>query len=539
MHSRLSEMITVVILGALCGAALGYQMGHSSACWLAEDSLDQYAVREIRMVEARVTESHEVMAAMAAQRFVPCSEAEIEGFRQLVLRAEYLKDAGRIHDGRIECSASAGKTLDSGERFAPDFQQKNGTTAYKNLVPVQPGKAMMVGLQQGDMYVILGSQAPDPSGPIPMQVSINLKRASGQSAVHLRGESLAVEASVLLTDGRWRIGTTLYATRCSMRYMGCATAYAPAAVALRVGRRMILGGAVGGTLLGALLGLALALAYVHSRGLAQQLRRAVSNGKMQVVYQPVVDIASGAIVGAEALVRWNDDTGLAISPIIFIGIAEERGFIGEITRLVLHRVLRDFKETLRREPDFHINMNIAAADLADPAFIPELEGALKRAGVDGKSLGIEITESGTARYQVAKDAIQRLRGNGHTVYIDDFGTGYSSLAYLHDLEVDAIKVDRAFTQAIGTDSVTVNILPQILAMAEALDLQVVVEGVETRQQAGYFAGATKPILAQGWLFGRPASAKEFHRILAERKALGTAGPFQPLEREKPHLVGAS
>ena len=95
------------------------------------------------------------------------------------------------------------------------------------------------------------------------------------------------------------------------------------------------GGAIGGGLVGALLGLALSLAYGHSLGLAQQLRRAIRKDKLQVVYQPVVDVASGTIVGAEALVRWSDDGGLAISPDIFIKIAEERGFVGEITRLVL------------------------------------------------------------------------------------------------------------------------------------------------------------------------------------------------------------
>ena len=116
-----------------------------------------------------------------------------------------------------------------------------------------------------------------------------------------------------------------------------------------------------------------------------------------------------------------------------------------------------------------------------------------------------------------------MRQRGFGVEIDDFGTGYSSLSYLQDLAVDAIKIDRAFTHAIGTESVKVSILPQILAMAKTLSLGVVVEGIETTQQADYFAVYDQPILAQGWLFGHPVPLEEFHRLLGadEEKALAS------------------
>jgi sensor c-di-GMP phosphodiesterase-like protein len=144
-----------------------------------------------------------------------------------------------------------------------------------------------------------------------------------------------------------------------------------------------------------------------------------------------------------------------------------------------------------------------------------LERALKQAEVPAESLIIEITESSTARHEVAIAAILRLRERGHSVHIDDFGTGYSSLSYLHELSVDAIKIDRSFTRTIGTEAVTAGILPQILAMAGALHLQVIVEGIETSQQAEYFATMAQPILGQGWLYGRAVAAEEFHRLLAE------------------------
>jgi sensor c-di-GMP phosphodiesterase-like protein len=143
-----------------------------------------------------------------------------------------------------------------------------------------------------------------------------------------------------------------------------------------------------------------------------------------------------------------------------------------------------------------------------------LEQSMDREGVSAASVMIEITESSTALHQVAMEAIRHLRRLGHGVHIDDFGTGYSSLSYLHDLSVDAIKIDRSFTRAIGTDAVTVSILPQILAMATTLHLQVIVEGIETSQQAGYFSGGAKTILGQGWFFGHPVPPEEFLELMA-------------------------
>jgi sensor c-di-GMP phosphodiesterase-like protein len=253
--------------------------------------------------------------------------------------------------------------------------------------------------------------------------------------------------------------------------------------------------------------------------LDHQLRRAIRREQLRLVYQPIVSLPDGEIVGAEALARWTDEDGFAVGPDIFIKIAEERGFVGEITRLVTRRALSDFAQTLRARPDFELSINVAAADLADPRFLPMLESELKRAGVAAKSLAIEITESSTARHEVAIATILRLRQMGHGIHIDDFGTGYSSLAYLHDLSVNAIKIDRSFTQAIGTEAVTLAILPQILVMADALHLQVIVEGIETSLQANYFSSGTRPILGQGWLYGRPVTAEEFIRLLAEDEKL--------------------
>jgi sensor c-di-GMP phosphodiesterase-like protein len=134
---------------------------------------------------------------------------------------------------------------------------------------------------------------------------------------------------------------------------------------------------------------------------------------------------------------------------------------------------------------------------------------------------MELTERSTADHPLAVAAIRKLRARGHQFYIDDFGTGYSSLAYLNELAVDAIKIDRAFTDAVGSGSLTAVIVPQILAMAAKLKVKVVVEGVERADQTAYFASLDQEILAQGWHFGEAIPAQEMLVLMASKASAGT------------------
>lgn len=218
-------------------------------------------------------------------------------------------------------------------------------------------------------------------------------------------------------------------------------------------------------------------------------------------------LSDGRIVAAEALTRWNDIDGSAVQPAFFIALAEQHGFIGEITELVLRRIARDFGALLATRTDFQINLNISASDLESEQFNAALERHLDRNAIPRQRIGLELTEYATARRDVAIAATRRLRDRGHRLYIDDFGTGYSSLAYLHELDVAEIKLDRSFTRTVGTEAVTLALLPQIIEMARTLKLAIVVEGIETEIQAAYFRAVDYPLCGQGWLCGYPESAR--------------------------------
>jgi sensor c-di-GMP phosphodiesterase-like protein len=513
-------------VAAAFGLLAGYWIGREIALRLTESKLKQYATLTMKEADASSRESRTMLAAMNASTFSYCSEAEIAWFRKLLFQSEYLKEAGRMRGGRIECSATLGRLAQPVAQPQPGFSQMDGTKVYKGFAPFRVDDLTVVSLELGDSYVIFSPYIEARRGSPPLYYISTATDDPSRQSVRLKGAPAQANAAILTSDGNGYQGNNLYATRCSARYFNCVTAYISIPGALRADQGHFLAYIVLGGLSGALFGFAFSHIYRRSRSMEQQLSRAIRRDRLRVVYQPIVNLASGEIVGAEALSRWTDEEGFAVGPDIFVKIAEERGFVGEITRLVVRHVLRDFAVTLRAHADFRISINVAAADLGDPRFLPMLEQSLDQAGVLAASVAIEITESSTALHQVAMEAIRHLRRLGHHVHIDDFGTGYSSLSYLHDLSVDAIKIDQSFTRAIGTQAVTVSILPQILAMAEALNLQVIVEGIETSQQAGYFSGRAKSILGQGWLFGRPVPPEEFLPLLAASKQLRPQGSIE-------------
>jgi sensor c-di-GMP phosphodiesterase-like protein len=511
--------VWVAVLATGCGTAVGgfagYLLGRALMLGQGEARLEKYATRIISSEERSKSESRQVLAAMSASAYAPCSDADVAYFSRLVFNAQYLKAAGRMRDGRIECS-TAFHVVARDIQYKPNFVQRDGTSLYMNLAPFRVSGQPVIAVQSGGYFIVYS----------PYTLTSLLDKSAQVTFTDMdipqRG---GARPAFLTQSGQFRDANLIYGTHCSVDGVLCASAHIPITQALANNRVELDGLAVAGGLAGTLLGFVCAVVYRRQHGFESQLLRAIRKDALQVAYQPIVDLANEQIIEAEALVRWTNEDNVPVSPDDFIKVAEQRGFVGEITRLVVRRVLKEFGSALRERPGFRVNVNIAAADLADPGFLPMIESALAEAGVEANSLGIEITESYTARQQVAKETILRLRERGHYVHIDDFGTGYSSLAYLHDLSVDAIKIDKAFTRAIGTDAVTVSILPQILTMADTLGLRVIVEGIETQQQADYFAKAEQPVYAQGWLFGAAVPAESFRQMLDGKVSVREFSPL--------------
>lgn len=512
MTSKAAQRTVLTLFVAIglsaVGVLAGFLLGRKIAIEMTEPKLIQYASNIMNTSEGSSLESRQRLAELNTSPD-PCSEKELLHLKQLVFHAEYLKEAGHTQNGEIICSATFGRLKAPLPLPQANFSQRDGTKVFTNLPYFRMGDFTVITLELNNSFVVFNPHILQHLHPTSLHFTVlAIDEITGKPGIVL-GEEPRVPLEKLLAINHARFGDSLYATRCSARFFNCMVAFTTIEEVVQSNRGTLFGYEAMGGVIGMGSGLLFSMLHFRKHTLEQQLQRAIRRNKLRVVYQPIIDLATGQTVGAEALVRWTDEEGRARNPEMFIKLAEENGFITSITRLVLRHSLADLRDLLRSDPDFRVNINISALDLSNPAFLPMVETCLREAAVSAENVAIELTESATALRSVAIGALNKLHERGHHICIDDFGTGYSSLSYLHELAVDTIKIDKAFTRSIGTQSVVIEILPQILNMAKTLNLDVVIEGIETEAQVEYFDGRHPNLRAQGWLFGRPIPADEF------------------------------
>ena len=248
--------------------------------------------------------------------------------------------------------------------------------------------------------------------------------------------------------------------------------------------------------------------------MANRLRHALASEEFALYYQPQVDMESGAIRSAEALLRWQRPGQRAVSCGAFISIAEETGLIAPIGEWALReacRQLRQWHDAGHR--DLRIAVNLSPRQFYQPAIEETVCDILQEAGLPPQALELEITES--ILLQRSEDNIATLRHlseMGIQLSLDDFGTGYSSLAYLQRFPVHALKIDRTFINGIGRNPSDTALVAAIIAMAQGLQLQVLAEGVETAEQIDFLL-AHGCVLAQGYYYSQAVTADAFADLL--------------------------
>jgi diguanylate cyclase (GGDEF)-like protein/PAS domain S-box-containing protein len=250
------------------------------------------------------------------------------------------------------------------------------------------------------------------------------------------------------------------------------------------------------------------------------LRRALERDEFLLHYQPKVDVASGAITGVEALLRWRHPERGIISPVEFIPILEETGLIVQAGSWVLHTVCKQLKQWQREGVTaVPVAVNLSARQFLAHDLGPEIKGVIEQHQIDPALLQLEITESSImANTEEAIRTLEYLESLGVGLSIDDFGTGYSSLGYLKRFPLDALKIDKSFVADVTSDADDATITRAVISMAHSLGLLVVAEGVETEAQLSFLAAHGCDQI-QGFLFGKPLPADECGRWLAEGRRL--------------------
>ncbi len=250
--------------------------------------------------------------------------------------------------------------------------------------------------------------------------------------------------------------------------------------------------------------------------LSSQLSKAIGYGELELFYQPQIDMRSMEISGAEALIRWNHPQEGLLGPYAFIEIAEETGFIHEISKWVIKQGCSQLRQWQDQGLNLNLALNISPRDFRYDDFFEQVKVNIEASGIDPQNLELELTENGLMETSVTvSELLAQLKSLGISLAVDDFGTGHSSIAYLKHFPVDKLKIDRSFIMDIDQDDTDKVITETIIDMARNFNLKVVAEGVETVSQQDLLRTLNCDI-AQGYLYSKPLPLKEFEALLVRQ-----------------------
>nr|WP_274601965.1 EAL domain-containing protein [Pseudomonas typographi] len=453
----------------------------------------------------------QVLGTMQATTLAPCSEAHIAHMQALTANTPFIEEVGYIAGGMLRCS-SWGVVQTQVNATPADFRSADGIDVHTQVQPLVAQGSTMVALQQGDYNVlILPARLVDVITDRDVQIGLRasngqwIATSAGASAQWL-GEAHPDWLQAQVQGEGWQ------------------------AVAMQP--REHLRGALGRELLWLLpigmLTAAVLVAWVvwlSRKRLSPlaELALAVRHEEFVVHYQPIMQLATGVCVGAEALVRWQRPDGTMVRPDLFIPLAEESGLVQPITDQVVRAVVRELGTLLAADRSVHIAVNLCAEDIKSGRILPVIDQALHGTDVRPEQLWLEATERGFMAPDSARQTIEAARARGHSVAIDDFGTGFSSLQYLQNLPLDALKIDKAFIDTLGAEAATSSVTGHIIDMARALNLFIVAEGIETQAQADYLR-ARQVDFGQGWLYAKAMPAEQFTAFYQHCKAQVGSGP---------------
>jgi predicted signal transduction protein with EAL and GGDEF domain len=264
---------------------------------------------------------------------------------------------------------------------------------------------------------------------------------------------------------------------------------------------------------------------MHRRALAQlrleeELRQAVDRNEFRVVYQPVIVLASGAVRGVEALVRWNHPERGVLAPGEFMEVAEQTGLIRDIGWFVMREACRQTRQWLVHlesgtTADFHVSVNVATRQFLESDFVARLDRLLEDVGLDPSRLHLELTEEAIMEdTSVSSLHLEMLGERGVRICLDDFGTGASSIQFLQSLPLATMKIDRGIVRTVETDERARGVIRTIIAVGRSLSVDTIAEGVETLEQltALRSLGAAH---AQGWFFSQPLDSDAAGELLLD------------------------
>jgi sensor c-di-GMP phosphodiesterase-like protein len=541
MNSKQLAYAGLLLLGSALGALGAFTAARAIQVETGRQELRNYARRLLEASPRLVTESDRAVGAVLGARLPICSAEELSLIRDYVYNAAQVKHIGRIENGLLRCTTGAGVLSPPVHMPTRTEISYGGYKVYRVkgiVVSNTASDALGLVVEHRGVSVVLNPSSYRGLDESPKLAAGFLIDPTTSRTVGIFGHSVALSGEQIAAAQFVEHDGLFFQPLCVRAEMICVVAFESRADALATYRGLIWALSIGGMLLGGagtLLGILLCQRRVM---LERQLRRAIRHDELSLVYQPVIELDTGRVVGAEALLRWVNEEGKSVSPEVFVALAEQKGFVGELTRWVIRRVIAELGDVLATGA-VTVTVNVSALDLGDPMLFDTLKECLRSARLSPAAIGLEVTERVATDQDRAVNAIALLKQAGHIVYVDDFGTGFSNLACLHRLAVDAIKIDGIFTKMLDTSLAAYSIVPQILAMANQLKLRVVVEGIETREQAEYFCDRGIRVLGQGFLFSPGVPARQIRDIFSNRVLLSRTFPGRVESNDHDRLAKCS
>lgn len=513
-----------VLLGLAFSAVAGVCVLFGSVTWVVWDEsvraeerrLEQLARTLGETVETSIVEAREILGALNDLDVAPCSAAHLAAMQDRAITRPHIRAIGYWRAAERLCGAG----FVQGRELTPpraDRIYESGVVAWWPGTDTEIGGVQFFLMRFGAHDVVIDPRAlldgvTVGGGKAGLWVE-GLRMASRPWGVELpEPGTLEPGLTINRADGevvsRFSIGTIFPIDIVAVDSIDTFwERYLPV---------LLLAAAVGVVLVAVWIYVVFRVSRRHL-SLGAELREAVRQDRLFVVYQPIVDLATARIVGAEVLVRWRREGGNVVNPDVFIPVAESEGILCDVTQRVLDKAMQELGGTIRRDPEFRININVTREDLEHGELPDRLARTVAAAGLPPGSVNVEITERSLVASSEASSVIQRIRRQGHAVSVDDFGTGYSNLAYLQRFELDSLKIDKTFVDTIGSGAANADLVTRIIEMAHSLELETVAEGIEHLEQVKWLLahGVSR---GQGFLFGRPMDVGSFKKTLARSKS---------------------
>jgi sensor c-di-GMP phosphodiesterase-like protein len=519
-YATYALIATAMLAAVLVPPWLAWKEAGAQAFDIESGQTLAYARDVLHRADTAAKQSRQRLRQLSESGYPPCSPKSMALMREFDLSTTYIQAIGYVRKGVLVCSSQGNNPIPLG---ADAYWTSNGYMIYPDVPLAGTAPSPLLAIEGGGYAVVIHRDLPVDTSVTDPEISLGLYHMEHKQSIITRG---VVEPAWVAHLGQqdaasFVAGARLVAIARSHETLVAAIAAVPYRYveqrAIAIAWRLVPAAALGGMLIAALV----FLTWRSRTSIDTALRQALRRNELFLLYQPIVDLHSGTVVGVEALLRWRRPSGEEVGPDLFIPVAERSSLIFDLTDRVLLLIARDTDGYLAGHPTFHIAINLSANDIQSPALVGKIERLIAQCGARPSNFILEITERGLLNLDAARLVLTELRARAIEVAIDDFGTGYSSLSYIESLHIDYLKIDRSFIEAIGTGAPTSQVVGHIIEMARTMRLRMIAEGIESPAQAD-FLRSRHVQFAQGWRFGRPMP---FADIVRHRRDALSRAPY--------------